>query len=59
MGSGDALEQSKRLLEERETGRADFEESLQDSRRALARSQRMLDQLQETIARAMQQRMST
>jgi hypothetical protein len=55
MGPGDALEQSKRLLAQRETGRADFEASLQDSRRALARSQKMLDKLQETIARAMNQ----
>jgi hypothetical protein len=52
----DILDQSKRLLEQRETGGADFETSLQESRRALDRSQQMLDKLQETIARAMGQR---
>jgi hypothetical protein len=50
--SNDLLEQLNRLLKKREAGQADFEARVRDSKRALARSQKMLDKLNETIARA-------
>jgi hypothetical protein len=50
--SDDALEQSKRLLDKRESDQVEFETSIQDSKRALARSQTNLDQLKKTIAEA-------
>jgi glutaredoxin 2 len=49
----DVLEQAKRLLAKRENAQVDFEASIRDSKRALARSQKMLDELQRTIAEAM------
>jgi hypothetical protein len=47
----ESLEQAERLLEQRESDRADLEEGLQDSREALVRYQILLAQLKETLAR--------
>jgi hypothetical protein len=52
----DALEQSKRLLEKRESDQAAFEARVRDSKKALARSEKMLADLKDTIARAVERR---
>jgi hypothetical protein len=54
--SEDALEQSKRLLEKRESDQAEFEARVRESKKALARSEKMLADLKDTIARAMSRR---
>jgi hypothetical protein len=48
----DPLEQSKRLLQKRESGQTDFESRLAESKKALARSERLLAQLKEMIGSA-------
>jgi hypothetical protein len=52
----DVLEQSRRLLEKRESGQSELEASIQDSKRALARSERMLTKLRDTLAQALRAR---
>jgi hypothetical protein len=46
----DLLEQSKQLLEKRESEQAAFEAGLRESRRALARSEKTLAELKDTLA---------
>ncbi len=48
----DPLEQSKRLLQKRESEQTDFESRLAESKKALARSERLLTELKEMIGRA-------
>jgi hypothetical protein len=49
--SNKTLEEAKRLLDQRESEQAEFEAMLQNSRQALARSQSLLTELKETLAR--------
>jgi hypothetical protein len=49
--SHDALEQSRRLFEQRESEQVDFEAKLRDSRRALARTEKLLTELKNMLAR--------
>ena len=48
--SRDLLDQSQRLLEKRDCDQAEFEAGLQNSKRALARSEQMLVQLKDLLA---------
>jgi dihydroxyacetone kinase-like predicted kinase len=47
-----ALEESKRLLREREENQAAFEERVNDSKKSLARTEELLQRLKEIFSRA-------
>jgi hypothetical protein len=49
--SRDALEQSQRLLDQMESAQADYEAHLQESKQALARSDRLLARLRDLFSR--------